>query len=171
MFVPPSLCLHLLTRTCSWGESAGAISVALQMVHSGSANYENLYRGAFMLSGAPIPAGSVASPNAQKYYDQVVNFVGCQFNVDTLACLRTVPYTRLKAAIDTTPGIFDFQSLQLAWRPRVDGIFLTENPQATVAKGNFSRVPMLNGDCEDEGTFFSVSTNNITSVPALPPCF
>ena len=43
----------------SWGESAGAISVALQMVTNGG-NTEGLFRGAFMQSGGPIPrAGTV----------------------------------------------------------------------------------------------------------------
>lgn len=69
-----------------WGESAGAISVALQMINSGKANRENLYRAAFMESfvffsfflsfltdfdhsGSPIPMGQIDAPSGQYYYD------------------------------------------------------------------------------------------------------
>lgn len=38
--------------SCSWGESAGSISVALQMLTNGG-NPEGLFRGAFMQSGSP----------------------------------------------------------------------------------------------------------------------
>lgn len=45
-------CKDLLDNFCSWGESAGAISVALQMLANGG-NTEGLFRGGFMQSGAP----------------------------------------------------------------------------------------------------------------------
>ncbi len=34
---------------------------------------------------------------------------GCSSSDDTLACLRTVSYETLKAAIDNSPFIFDYQ--------------------------------------------------------------
>ena len=43
-----------------WGESAGAISVALQMVANGG-NTEGLFRAAFMESGFPIPVGDITN--------------------------------------------------------------------------------------------------------------
>lgn len=43
-----------LNPSHSWGESAGAISVALQMLTNGG-NTEGLFRGGFMQSGSPIP--------------------------------------------------------------------------------------------------------------------
>ena len=66
----------------------------------------------------------------------------------------------------------------LAWLPRVDGVFLTEPPQYSVLRGHVSNVPMITGvfatsyfytifisalgNCDDEGTLFSISTINIT---------
>ena len=41
-----------------WGESAGAISVALQMLTNGG-DPEGLFRAAFMNSGSPVPTGPV----------------------------------------------------------------------------------------------------------------
>ena len=41
-----------------WGQSAGAISASLQMLaYNGSS--QNLFHGAFLQSGAPLPLGSI----------------------------------------------------------------------------------------------------------------
>jgi cholinesterase len=68
---------------------------------------EGLFRAAVMQSGAPIPVGGVE--NGQIYYDAIVDGTGCLGATDTLQCLRTVPYAKLKAAVDNTPNIFAFQ--------------------------------------------------------------
>ncbi|KAJ7205224.1 Alpha/Beta hydrolase protein [Mycena pura] len=143
-----------------WGESAGAISVAMHMIANNGDN-EGLFRAAFMESGSPIPTGPVE--NGQKYYDAIVQEVGCSSAADTLECLRTVPFAALKAAQDASPFIFAFQSLALAWVPREDGTFLTDNPQRLVQQGKVANVPFITGDCDDEGTLFSLSTLNITT--------
>ncbi|KAJ2924128.1 hypothetical protein H1R20_g12974, partial [Candolleomyces eurysporus] len=143
-----------------WGESAGAISAALQMT-AFDGNHEGLFRGAFMQSGAPIPVGPVE--NGQVHYDHIVRQTGCSSASDTLQCLRGVPYARLMAAIDSTPSIFSYQSLRLAWLPRVDGVFLTDNPLKLVQAGKVANIPYINGNCDDEGTLFSLSTLNVTT--------
>jgi len=89
-----------------WGESAGAISASLHML-ANEGNTEGLFRAAFMESGAPIPIGDIT--NGQKYYDALVADTGCSGAPDTLACLRTVPYAKLKASINKSPGIFAYQ--------------------------------------------------------------
>ncbi|KAJ7124165.1 carotenoid ester lipase precursor [Mycena epipterygia] len=148
------------TKVTIWGESAGAISVSLQMLTNGG-NTEGLFRAGFMESGSPIPVGPVE--NGQKYYDAVVQQTNCSAAADTLECLRTVPYATLKAAQDASPGIFAYQSLDLAWLPREDGTFLTDNPQRLVQQGSVANTPFVTGDCDDEGTIFSLSTTNITT--------
>ncbi|KAJ6624409.1 carotenoid ester lipase precursor [Mycena sp. CBHHK59/15] len=148
------------TKVTIWGESAGAISVSLQMLANGG-NTEGLFRAGFMESGSPIPVGPIE--NGQKYYDAIVQQTGCSSASDTLACLRTVPYATLKAAQDASPFIFAYQSLVLAWLPREDGVFLTDNPQRLVQQGKVANVPFVTGDCDDEGTLFSLSTLNITT--------
>ncbi|KAJ8519353.1 hypothetical protein ONZ45_g3707 [Pleurotus djamor] len=150
------------TKVTIWGESAGAISSALHMV-ANNGNNEGLFRGAFMQSGSPIPVGDIT--HGQPYYDAIVRDAGCSGSSDTLACLRTVPYSRLKTAIDNTPFIFDYQSLVLAWLPRADGVFLTDNPQKLVQQGKVANVPFVTGDCDDEGTLFSLANLNVTYVP------
>ncbi|KJA18371.1 hypothetical protein HYPSUDRAFT_205479 [Hypholoma sublateritium FD-334 SS-4] len=118
------------TKVTTCGESAGAVSASLQMLANGG-NTEGLFRGAFVGSGFPIPVGDII--NGRKYSDALVEDTGCSGAVDTLQCLRNVPYTTLKAAVHNSPGIFDYQSLYLAWLPRTDSVFLTDNPQKLVA--------------------------------------
>jgi acetylcholinesterase len=87
-----------------WGESAGAISVALQMVTNGG-NPEGLFRGGFMESGSPTPATDITT--GQTVYNQIVNETGCAGSPDTLDCLRELPFDTLAAAINKTPDIFN----------------------------------------------------------------
>jgi acetylcholinesterase len=75
------------------------------MVTNGG-NDEGLFRAAFMESGSPIPVSSIT--HGQQYYDSIVSLTGCSGASDTLACLRTVPYDALKAAIGTVRGSFSY---------------------------------------------------------------
>ncbi|KAF9028912.1 carotenoid ester lipase precursor [Hymenopellis radicata] len=148
------------TKVTIWGESAGAISVASHMLINGG-DTEGLFRGAFMQSGSPIPVGDIE--HGQKDYDAIVQKTGCASSADTLACLRKVDFQVLKAAVDVSPFIFDYQSLILAWLPRMDGVLFTDNPQRLVQQGKVANVPFVNGDCDDEGTLFSFAQLNITT--------
>ncbi|PIL35136.1 hypothetical protein GSI_02925 [Ganoderma sinense ZZ0214-1] len=148
------------TKVTIWGESAGAISVALHLLTNGG-NTEGLFRGAFMQSGSPIPTGDIV--NGQADYDGIVAATGCSGASDTLQCLREVDFDTLKAAVDATPNIFSYQSLRLTWLPRADGVFLTDAPQALVQQGNIANVPFVTGDCDDEGTLFSFANLNVTT--------
>ncbi|KAJ3770486.1 Alpha/Beta hydrolase protein [Lentinula raphanica] len=148
------------TKVTIWGESAGAISAALHMVTNGG-DTEGLFRAAFMQSGSPIPVGDIT--DGQFYYDELVEATGCSGSDDTLNCLRGVDYSVLKAAVDATPGIFAYQSLNLAWLPRADGVFLSDDPQKLVQQGQVATIPIVSGDCDDEGTLFSLASLNDTT--------
>jgi carboxylesterase type B len=54
------------------------------------------------------------------------------------------------------------QSLALAWQPRIDGTFLVDSPQKLVQQGVVARIPLVSGDCDDEGTLYSLSQLNVT---------
>ncbi|CDO72193.1 hypothetical protein BN946_scf184970.g45 [Trametes cinnabarina] len=150
--------------TMCMGRERGAISVALHLITNGG-NSEGLFRGAFMQSGSPIPVGDIT--HGQADYDTLVSETGCSGAADTLQCLRQVPYDKLKKAVDASPGIFSPNSLRLTWLPRVDGKFLTDTPQNLVQQGSVANVPFVTGDCDDEGTLFSLSTLNITTEEEL----
>ncbi|KAH8999622.1 carotenoid ester lipase precursor [Lactarius hatsudake] len=148
------------SKVTIWGQSAGSISVSLQMLANGG-NTEGLFRAAFMQSGSPTPIGDITY--GQQYYDDLVERTGCSCSSNTLACLRATPYKKLKAAVDSTPSIFAYQSLALAWLPRVDGLFLVDEPQKLIQQGKVARIPFVAGECDDEGTSFSLSQLNVTT--------
>src|SRR5713101_9027804 len=102
---------HVLILYGSWGESAGAISVALHMLVN-KGDQEGLFRGAVMQSGGPIPVGDIE--HGQVYYDTLVKLAACDKSPDTLECLRNVPYARFKYAMDATPDFFAYQVKQIA---------------------------------------------------------
>jgi acetylcholinesterase len=70
-------------------------------------NQEGLFRGAVMQSGGPIPVGDIE--NGQRYYDFIVKETGCSNQHDTLDCLRKVPYSTYKRAMDASPNFFAYQ--------------------------------------------------------------
>jgi len=148
------------TKVTIWGESAGAMSAVLQMV-TNDGNPDGLFRAAFMQSGSPFPVGDILK--GQKYYDALVSETRCSSASDTLQCLREVPYETLLDAVNQSPGGFSYQSTVLAWQPRVDGIFLTDEPRKLVEQGSVADVPFVTGSCDGEGTLLSFPTLNITT--------
>ncbi|KIY72788.1 carotenoid ester lipase precursor [Cylindrobasidium torrendii FP15055 ss-10] len=152
------------SKVTIWGESAGAISVALHMISNGG-DTEGLFRAGFMQSGSPIPVGDLTG--GQKYYDDIADKTGCSGAADSLQCLREVDYNTLKAAVDDSPFIFDYQSLLLAWLPRADGVLFSDNPQRLVQQGKIAHIPIVSGDCDDEGTLFSLAQLNVTTNEAV----
>ncbi|EIM86909.1 carotenoid ester lipase precursor [Stereum hirsutum FP-91666 SS1] len=149
-------------RVIIWGESAGAISTALHLVTNGG-NAEGLFHGAFMQSGSPLPVGDITDATHQAVYDFVVDRAGCSNATDTLQCLREVPFSVFNDASNQTYSLFAFQSLNEAYVPRTDGVFLTDYSQQLVLKGEVANVPFVTGDCDDEGTLFSLANANLTT--------
>ncbi|KAF9535607.1 Alpha/Beta hydrolase protein [Crepidotus variabilis] len=143
-----------------WGQSAGAISASLQMLAYGG-NTTDLFHGAIMQSGAPIPVGNFTS--GQVYYNQLLSATNCASSNDTFLCLQQVSQDELKVAVDETPNYFSYDSLVLAWSPRADGKFLPDNPQRLLQQGKFMSIPVISGNVDDEGTVFSLSSTNVTT--------
>ncbi|KAJ7167897.1 sterol esterase [Mycena filopes] len=146
-------------RVVIGGVSAGSISSATLLLDN-KQNSNALFRGVFLESGAQIPA---PLDDGQATYDALVAATNCTLAADTLECLRRVPFEALMAAVNETPDIFSYKSLELVWRPYVDGDVLQRQPLTSVAKGLFAKVPIMAGNCDDEGTLFSFSTFNITT--------
>ncbi|KAH8995061.1 carotenoid ester lipase precursor [Lactarius hatsudake] len=151
------------SKVTIWGESAGAISVALHMLVN-NGDQAGLFRGAIMQSGGPIPVGDIEHASGQDVYDTFVKNAACDNSPDTLECLRSIPYPRFKYAMDLSPNFFAYQGLALAWLPRVDGVFLTEPPQHAVLRGHVANVPMITGMPLPYGSLFSLSSLNVSYV-------
>jgi len=68
---------------------------------------EGLFHGAFLQSGAVIPRGDVTL--GQQDYDDLVRAAGCAGSEDTLECLRQVPFSALKEAVNMSPGFLSYR--------------------------------------------------------------
>ncbi|KAJ3511322.1 hypothetical protein NLJ89_g4169 [Agrocybe chaxingu] len=143
-----------------WGESAGAISVGLQYLLDDGNGY-HLFRGGFMQSGVPIVLPDIS--RHQRFFDQLVKETNCTGSADKIACLRAASFDDLQAAIGTLPGLFSFQSLELNFQPNVDGDLIKRDPLTSIIQGQYAKLPFVTGNCEDEGTLFSLATLNLTT--------
>ncbi|KAI9442991.1 carotenoid ester lipase precursor [Lactarius indigo] len=124
---------------------------------------------------------TICCQTGQQYYDYLVERTGCTGTSDTLACLRAAPYKELKVAMESTPSVFSYhtfivannpsnphwQSVALVWQPRVDGVFLGDSRLELARQGKAARIPFVIGDCDDEGTLFSLSLTNVTTKAEL----
>lgn len=155
-----------------WGESAGSISVFDHTIINGGNNtYKGkpLFRAAIMDSGSVVPAVEVTSLTAQNIYDTVVKQAGCSTSSNTLDCLRAAPYEKFLAAANSVPGIFSYRSLDLSYLPRPDpgSDFFSKSPELAVKAGAYTRVPIIIGDQENEGTLFTLEETNTTSTTEI----
>ncbi|KAF2417444.1 acetylcholinesterase/Butyrylcholinesterase [Tothia fuscella] len=160
------------TKVTIWGESAGAISAFDHTIINGGDNsygQGSLFHGVIMNSGSIIPAVPVNHPKAQTVYDQVAAAAGCGWKADSLACLRKVPYQNFLNAQSSVPGFLGYRSVDLAYLPRPDPSdnFFPLSPEIPVSNGAFTKVPIIIGDQEDEGTIFSLFQKNITTTNEL----
>jgi carboxylesterase type B len=93
-----------------FGESAGAISVAYQMLaYNGniSSSYDGkpLFRGAIMESGAPTPAGPAS--RGQNSFDVIANATNCTTGdaQTQISCLRNLSAGALLNATNLLPNL------------------------------------------------------------------
>ncbi|WP_126537907.1 carboxylesterase/lipase family protein [Aerosticca soli] len=121
------------------GESAGAMSVSALMA---SPLTRDLIAGALGESGAliaplaPLPRAEAMQRGARW---------AARAGASSLTALRDLPAAALleaSAAIEPTPA-----------RPDVDGLFLSEPPEATFARGDQAKVPLLLGSNTQEGDY------------------
>ncbi|KAJ7765885.1 carotenoid ester lipase precursor [Mycena maculata] len=148
-------------RVVIGGPSAGAISAALLLLDNKRFDQRALFRGAFMLSGAPPNTGTVAE--GQSDYDGLVAANNCTESADTLECLKQVPFDDFMATVNHTTNLFSYSSANNIWRPRVDGDVVVHHPLVSVTRGLYAKIPIVIGTSDDEGTLFSLINTNITT--------
>ncbi|PPR05608.1 hypothetical protein CVT26_009129 [Gymnopilus dilepis] len=163
------------SKVTLWGQSAGATSIVMQMLAYGGAT-EDLFHAAFMQSGATLPFGSIL--DGQAHYDFIVEKTGCQGSMNTLDCLRGVDYHVFKEAMDATPNIFSYNvrdSVLILYSSVQMYDPLVLDPHVSASRRRYIRQVLLlsvrdstlifalSGNCDDEGTLFSFSTQNITT--------
>ncbi|KZV64422.1 alpha/beta-hydrolase [Peniophora sp. CONT] len=141
-----------------WGQSAGAGSVASQMIYGPS----GLFRAAIMNSDTgPFknspPPSTFDMPG--KPFDVVSREVGCAPGPTAFACLQNVPFDILVNVSNTLQKATLNQQL---WQPTVaPGSFVPVRASSKIADGEFLNVPIIIGTMVNEGTTFSSSTRNL----------
>jgi carboxylesterase type B len=107
---------------------------------------DGLFHRSIQESGSAATAWYNGTDWYQTIYQNIVDHVNCTNAIDTLECLRTVPYETIYPFMDPTtiagPG----------WYPTVDGDIMPEFPTSLLDQGKFAHVPHLYGSNSDEGT-------------------
>jgi para-nitrobenzyl esterase len=133
------------------GQSAGGLSVLAQMVSPGARGLFQraiVQSGTFALNQRPLAAAEAAGETFAKS-------VGCADQ--TAACLRRVPVSDLVSNFGVEiPGV-------------VDGSVLTQPIGTALARGQFARVPVINGITHDEELLFvaglGITVSQGTNIP------
>src|SRR5579859_895554 len=137
------------------GESAGGLSVLAQLVSSGARGLFQraiVQSGTFALNQRPLATAEAAGQT-------FATAVGCPDQ--TAACLRNAPVTDLVAKFGVEiPGV-------------VDGSVLTQPIGTALARGQFARVPVINGITHDEELIFvaglGLTVSQGTNIPLAAP--
>ena len=133
------------------GQSAGGLSVLAQMVSPGARGLFQkaiVQSGTFALNQRPLAAAEVSG-------EKFATAVGCPDQ--TAACLRSVPVSDLVSKFGVEiPGV-------------VDGSVLTQPIGTALARGQFARVPVINGITHDEELLFvaglGITVSQGTNIP------
>ncbi|KAL3471049.1 carboxyesterase [Aspergillus californicus] len=128
-----------------WGESSGSFAVG-QLVLSYGGRHSNLFHRSIQESGSATTAWYNGTDWYQPIYNKILSQVNCTDAIDTLTCLRTIPYKTLypfmNSSAVTGPGFY----------PTVDGDIIPNFPSILLEQGRFAHIPHLLGTNSDEGT-------------------
>jgi len=137
------------------GQSAGGLSVLAQMVSPGARGLFQraiVQSGTFALNQRPLAVAEAAG-------ETFATAVGCADQ--SAACLRSAPVSDLVANFGVEiPGV-------------VDGAVLTQSIGTALARGQFARVPVINGITHDEELLFvdglKLTVSQGTNIPLAAP--
>ena len=140
-------------RVTAIGESAGAFSI---WSHIASPGARGLFQRAITMSG-PNSSFADGMPMVERSAEQtrgpssrLAEAFGCARGPNLLACLRAVPASSLVAAAASAQG-------WPGWTIILDGDVLPRQPRRMREAGKVARVPVLSGNTENEGGFFTLT--------------
>lgn len=150
-------------RVTIFGESAGAVSVALHLLSPLS---RNLFSQAILQSGAATcPWGYKDAREIIANGLQLASLLNCPSNTAdldaVLDCLQKAdPMALVSQEVGQTKTILNFPFV-----PVVDGSFLIESPTESLIKSNFKHTRILLGSNNDEGNSFLIYLPEFSHCP------
>ncbi|CAG2107199.1 unnamed protein product [Medioppia subpectinata] len=136
-----------------FGESAGATSISFHLISPLS---RHLFSQAILQSGAPtVPWGLVSHHELTLRGLRLAEAVGCPHdpkNQDAVVeCLRGADPWELVSNESGNFGVVEFPFV-----PIIDGTFLDEPPDVSLANKDFKKTRLLLGSNTEEGTYFII---------------
>ncbi|RDL38909.1 Carboxylic ester hydrolase [Venustampulla echinocandica] len=135
------------------GGSAGGASVKLHLTAYGGRD-DNLFHAAAAESQSF--GVELTVEESQYQYDALVKRVKCDTAANTLKCLRGVS---IKTLAENNPNVISpgggGGTPLYMWSSTMDGVFTPNFTYNLILQGKFVKVPVIFGDCTNEGTVFT----------------
>ena len=131
-----------------FGESAGGMSVCAHLASPVSAG---LFKQAIIQSG-PCTKNNADLSAAEKQGEWLAIRAGCEGRGNLLQCLRDKKPEEILQALPNDPAFVFGEGDFGVWGPVTDGHILPESIQQSFQSGRFNRVPVINGNNDDEGS-------------------
>lgn len=142
-----------------WGESAGAQSVAYQVMAYGG-DTQGLFRSGIMASGSFFGFAVGSTAENQLYYDNITSHTGCADAIDTVQCLKNLPYPVLNETVYN-------QDEGQVFIPVVDGDMIRTYPFIAFQAGALPAINLITGCNSDEGISLGGQTSANTSAQLI----
>ncbi|RYG51932.1 hypothetical protein EON67_02350, partial [archaeon] len=137
-----------------FGESAGGGSTSSHLVSPRSWPY---FQRAIIESGAWAPWTAQPYNISATRLPQLAKNLNCSTAPNVLTCMRAVD------AMTTFKSQAGLTSAFLQYSPVIDGVELTADPRALLAKGAVNPVPIMLGFNMNEGTLFNSAPDNLNA--------
>jgi len=131
-----------------FGESAGGMSVCAHLASPVSAG---LFKQAIIESG-PCTKNNANLSAAEKQGEWLAIRANCEGRGDLLPCLRGKKPEEILQALPNDPAFVFGEGDFGVWGPVTDGYILPESIEKSFQTGRFNRVPVINGNNDDEGS-------------------
>lgn len=137
-------------RVTIFGESAGGLSVSALLTAPAA---KGLFHRAIIQSGAY----GMAQPTQQQWEQMGLGRAAAMGCTDqTASCLRSLSVEQILAQQDAG---------EVGWLPVVDGVTLPQTMVEAFAKGEFHRVPVIQGTTRDEYSLFTALSFELAGNP------